>query len=260
MKKCNLRGIAFAAIAGFVLAAHAQDAIDQSQFPTITQQPVDACLPVGANATFSVQATNADGYQWYRNNVVIDGQTNSSLTIPNLGISDVAYYSALVFKGSESVPTRSANLNVYVQSQSTTTTSSSTLTSSSTMTSSSMLSLSDSSGGGSLVVYASPIFSPGGSGTCPGKYSGYVSYTKTTTDGWGWAPSTNTTVHTATDTNRTDTKLQYGGEYGDSGCAQTTVTVPNPPMSPAYRFTIYFPTNTLVPTNPYPITLSGFDP
>jgi hypothetical protein len=37
------------------------------------------------------------------------------------------------------------------------------------------------------------------------------------------------------------------------------VTVVNP-MSPAYRFAIYFPTNSMVPTNAYPITLSGFDP
>jgi hypothetical protein len=118
----------------------------------------------------------------------------------------------------------------------------------------------DLTGGGVITVYGAPVYSSGGSGTCPGKYAGYVNYTKTAADGWGWAPSTNTTVHTATDTNRADTKLQYVGNYGDNGCAQTTVTVQNPPMSPVYRFSIYFPTGTAVPTNAYPITLSGFDP
>jgi hypothetical protein len=99
----------------------------------------------------------------------------------------------------------------------------------------------------------------GGSGTCPGKYAGYVIFTKTPAQGWGWSPSTNTTVYTATDTNQPNTKVQFVGDYGDSGCAQTTVTVPYP-MSPVYRFGIYFPQGSQVPTNAYPITLSGFNP
>jgi hypothetical protein len=49
------------------------------------------------------------------------------------------------------------------------------------------------------------------------------------------------------------------GNYGDPGCNTNSVAVSNP-ISPAYRFTIYFPTNTVVPTNLYPITLDGFDP
>ncbi len=115
MKIRSLRGVALAAMTGIVLAAHAQDA-DQSQFPTILQQPVDQCLPVGSPATFSVVATNADSYQWYKNNTALDGQTNSSLTLASLTVDDVAYYSAAVLKGDNAVPTRMANLNVYTVS------------------------------------------------------------------------------------------------------------------------------------------------
>jgi len=65
-------------------------------------------------------------------------------------------------------------------------------------------------------------------------------------------------VHTVTDTNRTDTKIQYVGLYGDSGCAQTTISIPNPTFSPAYQFCIYFTNN--VPTNAYPMVLmTGFN-
>jgi hypothetical protein len=258
MKKCISRGIALAASAGLVLAAHAQDNTDQSQFPTILQQPIDQCLPVGAAATFSVVASNVDSYQWYGNNVALDGETNSSLTIPSVAISDVGYYFASVIKGSEVVPTRSANLNVYTVS--TTTTTSGTGTKNKSMSMNMSIGPMDLGGGGVVTVFGFPVVSGGGSGTCPGKYSGYVNYTKPASQGWGWCPSTNTTIYTATDTNRSETKIQYGGYYGDSGCAQTTVTIPYPTMSPVYRFSIYFPTGAAVPTNAYPITLSGFNP
>jgi len=52
MKKRLLRGIAIAAVTGFVLALRAQDTTttDQSQYPTILQQPVDQCLSVVTEA------------------------------------------------------------------------------------------------------------------------------------------------------------------------------------------------------------------
>jgi hypothetical protein len=110
-----------------------------------------------------------------------------------------------------------------------------------------------------IVVFATPIVSSGNIGPCPGPYKGYVNYTKTPAQGWGWTPSTtNTTVFTASDNTRMNTKVEFVGGYGDEGCKKTSVTVPNPPFSPAYRFTIYF-TNS-VPTTNYPITLVGFNP
>jgi hypothetical protein len=258
MKKCISRGFALAAIAGLVLTVRAQDTIDQSQYPTIVQQPVDQCLPMGATAIFSVNATNVDSYQWYLSNVALDGQTNSSLTIPNAGTNDVGYYFASVIKGSESVPTRQACLNVYTTSASTT---SSTPSSPGRFSSQSMsMSSMDLGGGGVITVFGAPVTGNGSSGSCPGSYSGYVNYIKPMSQGWGFNSSTNTTIHTAADGNRTDTKVQYAGYYGDSGCGQTTVTVPDPTVSPKYRFTIYFPRGVQVPTNSYPITLTGFDP
>jgi hypothetical protein len=263
MKKCFTHGIALAAIVGLVLATHAQTTPDQSLFPTILQQPVDQCVPMGAPATFAVDATNVDSYQWYCNGIVLDAETNSSMTIPSVSTANVGYYSASVIKGAESVPTRSASLNAYIMGSASTPTSGSTPSTKtmSTSTSSSTMTMStDMGSGGPITVFGSPVVSGGGSGTCPGKYAGYVNFTKSAANGWGWAPSTNTNVHTATDTNRVDTKVQALGDYGDSFCNQTTATVPSPSMSPVYRFTIYFPTNTAVPTNAYPITLSGFDP
>ena len=122
MTKLLLRGIALAAMFGFVLATRAQDAtLDQTQYPIILQQPSDQCLPVGSSATFSVVATNVDYYQWYKNNVAIDGETNSSITILNLGTDDAAYYGAAAIKAGESVPSRLALLNVYMVSGTTST-------------------------------------------------------------------------------------------------------------------------------------------
>jgi hypothetical protein len=256
MTKSILRGIAVAAMAGLALIGRAQDTnIDQSQYPTILTQPDDLCLAVGDTATFSVVATNADSYQWYKNNVAMDGQTNSSVTIPNLGINDVGYYSALVNNSVGSVPTRSAGLNVYIASS---TASTSTKTSKTRLSTMSTMMAGDLGGGGVVTVFGFPVVSSGNSGGCPGAYAGYVNFTKAITNGWGWAPSsTNTTLFIATDNNRADTKIQYVGKYGDIGCNATSVTVPYPAPSPKYRFTIFFTSNA--PTNAYAITLTGFD-
>jgi hypothetical protein len=223
------------AIAGTVYA-QTTDALDQSEFPTITAQPTDQCVPLGSNATFTVIATNGPlAYQWLLNGVPIDGQTNSSLTIANAQIGDVGYYSCNVSQGLEVVPTRAASLLVYTSD------------------------IDPQTGIDPITVFGPPLASGGKQSSCPGPYAGYINFTKTIAQGWGWTPDTNTTVHTAADTTgRTDTKIQYMGAYGDIGCNQTIVTVPNPTFSPAYRFTIYFPTN--VPTTNYPITLTGFNP
>lgn len=256
MKKRTLQGIALMTLVVTTLAVRAQDTTDQSQFPTILQQPVDQCLPVGTLATFSVQASNADTYQWYRNELPLDGQTNSSLTISNASISDVGYYAASVIKGSESVPTRAALLNVYVTSAPATPSAPS--GSMKPMSMNSMMTSADLGSGGMITVYGAPVASSGSSGSCPGAYSGYVNYVKTISQGWGWAPDTNTTVYAASDTNRSDTIVQAVGKNLDYYCGQTSVTVPYPAPSPKYRFAIYFPPGAQIPTNAYPITLTGF--
>jgi hypothetical protein len=233
------RIVAMTAVTGLIVLAinttQAQTAadLDQSVFPIITAQPVDQAVSVGANATFSVQAVNGDSYQWQSNGVDIEGQTNSTLTLENVRVNDAGSYSCNVSQsGGDAVPTRAASLNVVAPLD---------------------------MGGGQIVVFGGPKASNGTQGTCPGHYVGYVIYSKTIAQGWGWAPLTNTTVFTAADGGgRSDTKVTYMGVYGDTGCNQTTVTIPNPPPSPVYRFTIYFPTN--VPTTNYPIILTGFNP
>ena len=232
MKKHISQIITFAAIAGLAVVAHAISDSIQPGFPLITRQPIDQAVLAGSTATFSAQAVNgAVAYQWLRNGVPMEGQTKSTLILENIAIQDVGYYSCDVSNGEEAVPTRAALLNVYTMSG---------------------------GGGGPITVFGAPVFSSGSQGGCPGAYAGYVNYIKTVAQGWGWAPSAGTTVHTASDGNRTDTKVQYGGKFGDIGCNQTTVTVPDPTYSPKYRFSICFPNN--VPTNSYPITLVGFDP
>ena len=145
---------------------------------------------------------------------------------------NAAAYSCNVSQnGGDAVPTRAASLNVVTPMY---------------------------LGGNQIIVFGLPKVSNGILGTCPGTFVGYINYTKTIAQGWGWVPLTNTTIFTAADgSGRTDTKIGYTGKYGDTGCDQTTVTIPNPPPSPSYRFTIYFPNN--VPTTNYPIVLTGFD-
>ncbi|HEX3623989.1 MAG TPA: immunoglobulin domain-containing protein [Verrucomicrobiae bacterium] len=210
--------------------------VPQQQYPLIFIQPDDQSVPIGSNTTLSVTALNANGYQWSFNGNAIANGTNSTLVIRNAGIQNVGYYSCDVFKGFESVPTRSALLQVYTNW------------------------IDPKTGVDPMVLYSFPLSGNGGNGACPGSYVGYVNFSKPYTNGWGWTADTtnNNTVFTAADNNQTNTKVVFVGEYMDNGCNQTTVTVPNPPTSPAYRFTIYF-TNS-VPTNPYPITLSGFNP
>jgi hypothetical protein len=245
MKKNHLKATGMAAIAGIILLATrnvsavgpaATSAILQPDFPQIVLQPEDQMIGFGSNATFTVTALNTDGYQWLFNGNSLDGQTNNSLIITNCGLANVGYYSCNLFKVIQVVPTRSASLMVYTNS------------------------INPQSGVDPVVVFGFPVSGKGTQGSCPGKYAGYINYTKSATNGWGWAPDTSNgnTVFTASDTNRVNTKIEYVGEYGDNACNQTTVTVPNPPISPVYEFTIFFTNN--VPTNAYAITLDGFLP
>jgi len=236
MKTQILALIVFTAATTLAAAGENSAYAVQPEFPKIIIQPEDQLVPIGSNATFTVVATNGPlAYQWLRNGNAIGGQTNNSLNIENAQVSDVALYSCNVFKDTESVPTRAASLMVFTSS------------------------IDPQTGVDPIVVFGSPLVSSGSQGTCPGPYTGYVNYTKALPQ-WGWAPDTSNgnTTFTATDTNRMDTKIEYGGAYGDNSCNQTSVALPPSPVSPVYRFTIYFTNN--VPTNAYPITLDGFKP
>lgn len=239
------------------------DPADQAVFPEITAQPLDQVVPVGSNVVLSVQANNADSCQWLFNGVPLTGQTNNTLTINNAGVDDVGLYSCQIFNGGPDsgnvVPTRAASVQVEMAGapsvNAATPNTAGAATSGSTantITANGVL------GGGPITVMGTPLSGSGRQGTCPGPYVGYVAYTKTVSQGWGWAPTPGVTTLTAADgSGRTNTKVQYFGAYGDTGCGQTSVTIPYPPASPVYRFTIFFTNN--VPTNAYPIVLTGFN-
>ncbi len=237
------------------------DPVDQSAFPQITAQPLDQTVPIGSDVVLSVQANNADSFQWLCNGVPVDGQTNNNLTIQNAGINDVGYYSCEVSKDMETVPTRAANVSVYTVGSSVVAASSSDVAAKTSMVAaSSGVAVARVTGGGPITVFGTPYPGGGSQGSCPGPYAGYVAYSKTISQGWGWTPVSGATVLKAADgSGRTDTKVQYFGLYGDIGCAQTTVTIPYPTFSPAYRFWIYF-ANNVPTTNAYPIILTGFNP
>ncbi len=112
--------------------------------------------------------------------------------------------------------------------------------------------------GQTIIVYGAPVASSGSLGSCPGSFSGYITYTQAP-PAWGWAPATNATKFTAVNGGqRTDVRVEFNGVYGDSGCNLTNVTIPNPPTSPKYQFSIYFRSSP-PPTTNYPIILTGFN-
>jgi hypothetical protein len=229
MKTQTLRIHTIAALAGFLISGGSTAYPQAPSMPGTGDESADQVVQLGDTATFSVDATPGFSYQWMRNGMAISGQTNSTLTLENAQIADAGFYSCNVASGADVATTSAASLEIFTVNPD-------------------FL----------VVVFAAPIVSGGDTGSCPGPYTGYVIYYKAATNGWGWAPSTNTTVYTASDTTRTNTKVEYSGDYGDEGCAKTTVTIPYPTYSPLYRFAIYF-TND-VPTTNYPITLSGFNP
>ncbi len=239
--------VALPAVAGLVIFL-AAFTTQESQPPVIVSQPQDQMIRQGADATLAVAANDGNSYQWLRNGVVIPGQTKSSLNIPKIEIKDAGNYSCVVSKGLQSVASRVAALMVYVRAQ--------TANASATAGGAAAQPM---GGGGSITLYYAPTMSSGSSGSCPGHYAGYVLYTKTPAQGWGWTPASGATTLAAADGGgRSDTSVVYCGEYGDGGCGESGVIVPQPTFSPVFRFAIYFPNN--VPTTNYPITLTGFNP
>lgn len=114
-----------------------------------------------------------------------------------------------------------------------------------------------------IVIYPNAIVKGtcGHASGCPGGYCAYADYYKTAPQGWGWAPISSTNVWTATDTNRSNTKVQVGGDFGDGNCNQTSCpTLNSPPVSPVYRFAVYYTNNVPTSTNQCPLVLRGFNP
>jgi hypothetical protein len=86
--------------------------------PTISVQPVDVNIIAGNTVTFAVTAAGYAPlqYQWYFNmNTPLDGQTNASLTIPNVQTSNNGGYSVIITNSVGAITSRVATLDaVYV--------------------------------------------------------------------------------------------------------------------------------------------------
>ncbi len=228
MKKQIKSTIHIAAVASLLIVVVG---VAHSQQPVVTDESAGSTtslIQVGGGVTFAVYPADGDFYQWLYNGIAIDGETNSTLTIEDASVSSAGFYSCNTGNGAAVVESTTATLLVYSFSPDL-----------------------------DIVVYGAPLFGSGSSGNCPGAYTGVVNYILAA-PAWGWAPSTNTTNYTASDTTRTNTKVEYVGDYGDEGCNKTSVTIPYPAVSGLYRFSIYFTNN--VPSTNYPITLSGFTP
>ena len=74
------------ATALFALVAGALTAMNGLAQPVITVQPVNATVEVGLTYNNQVVASSPDPlrFEWYSNGALLDGQTSSNLTIPNI--------------------------------------------------------------------------------------------------------------------------------------------------------------------------------
>jgi hypothetical protein len=64
--------------------------------PTITVPPVSLTVDAWTQAIFRVEATGADNFQWYKNDVPISGATNALYTIDSVRGTDVGTYKVVV--------------------------------------------------------------------------------------------------------------------------------------------------------------------
>ncbi len=83
--------------------------------PVITGQPQDASVASGATVGFTVYASGSTPltYQWYRDDVAIQGATSSTLSVPGVGTGDSgAVFKVRVRNGDGTVWSRSATLTV----------------------------------------------------------------------------------------------------------------------------------------------------
>jgi uncharacterized repeat protein (TIGR03803 family) len=81
---------------------------------SLTQQPDDHSVSLGANATFQVTAYGAPplGYQWRFNDQALSNATNPSLTITNVQLTNAGAYTVVVTNLAGSVTSRVATLQV----------------------------------------------------------------------------------------------------------------------------------------------------
>ena len=83
--------------------------------PVITDQPDSLSSCEGDNIQFDVVATGDSlNYQWYKNGVLIAGQTNASLSLSNISLADEGDYTVEVFNTCGTETSDNANLNINI--------------------------------------------------------------------------------------------------------------------------------------------------
>lgn len=82
--------------------------------PTITQQPQDVAVNVGATVSFLVQATGSAPlqYQWFRNNVSLANETSATLILRNVTTNQAGAYRVFVSNVAGSASSAAATLTV----------------------------------------------------------------------------------------------------------------------------------------------------
>jgi tartrate-resistant acid phosphatase type 5 len=82
--------------------------------PFIVAAPANQTIRAGRTVQFTVQATGTPSprYQWRSNSIALPGQTNTTLTIPDVQLTHEADYSVLVSSGSASRETAAARLTL----------------------------------------------------------------------------------------------------------------------------------------------------
>jgi hypothetical protein len=82
--------------------------------PSISQQPADQSVSLGANVTFQVHASGSAplSYQWSFDIAVMLDATNYTLSLPDVQLTNAGDYSVIVSDSSGSVTSRVAHLEV----------------------------------------------------------------------------------------------------------------------------------------------------
>ncbi|GAB5562559.1 MAG: hypothetical protein SynsKO_42060 [Synoicihabitans sp.] len=99
---------------GTTVSRSAQLDIGTPALPLITSHPFSRTVEPGASTLFSVTAQSEYPltYQWQKNGVNIFNETNTSLTVENVGSNDIGLYSVIVSNPGGSVTSEGARLDL----------------------------------------------------------------------------------------------------------------------------------------------------
>lgn len=86
--------------------------------PVISQQPNSVTVTQGQAASFSVAASPATAYQWYRNSVAISGATSSTHSADTSTVGSFSYF-CIVYNGAAATQSSTATLTVNAPAQAT---------------------------------------------------------------------------------------------------------------------------------------------